>query len=166
LRWLLLFFGIGSMLMGLEEISYGQHYLGLASPRWAVRHNKQHEINIHNLGDDSISRILRRIAELGLPVFGVALPLVLDRFPRTYRRGDWTYYLLPRNELFMVLALALLVRVNHDFDDKLFGALSDGLGEVQELFWALAGLFWIAIVAERLRSVLDRDRGRAPEKGV
>lgn len=161
LRWLLIAFALASLFIAMEEISYGQHHLGFKPPQWVMEKNKQRELNLHNLGSDRMSRVLRRAAELGLPIFGIVMPLGLTRIPTTYRRGDWTYYFLPKHELILVLSLCLLIRINHDLDDAIFGSLTDGLGELQEVYWALAGLFWIMIVNERLRA-LNEVSGETP----
>lgn len=153
LRWFILTFGVVCIFVGLEEISYGQHFMGITSPEAISKINKSNEINIHNLGDDEVSRFLRRIAEIGLPVFGIILPLVLPRlFPKTtYRQNDWTYFLLPRHELVVTLSLCLLVRVNHEIGYTMISeAVFEHIGEVQELLWSLAGLFWILVVGQRL----------------
>ncbi len=44
-----LFLGFLFFFGAMEEISWGQRILGIQSPEWFLRHNRQDEINIHNL---------------------------------------------------------------------------------------------------------------------
>jgi hypothetical protein len=44
-----LFMGALFLFGAIEEISWGQRILGIQSPEWFLRHNAQHETNIHNL---------------------------------------------------------------------------------------------------------------------
>ena len=44
-----LFMGALFLFGAMEEISWGQRILGIQSPEWFLRHNAQHETNIHNL---------------------------------------------------------------------------------------------------------------------
>src|SRR4030043_1535011 len=43
------FLGLLFLFGAMEEISWGQRILGINSPDWFMRHNRQGEINIHNL---------------------------------------------------------------------------------------------------------------------
>lgn len=154
MRWFLLLFGVAAIFVALEEISYGQHYLGYDSPEWAEQYNKQKEVNLHNLGGDLMSVVMRRVAEIGLPFFGIIVPFVIMRYPVAYTPQDWTYYIMPRHELIMLLVLCVVIRVNYATGDGLFGVQrSDGLSELQELYWAMAGLIWVWIMSDRLAAL-------------
>jgi lysylphosphatidylglycerol synthetase-like protein (DUF2156 family) len=59
-----------------EELSWGQRILGIKTPEYFVLHNKQQEINLHNL------LTIQRPIETGLVVFVVGYLLVL---PTAYR---------------------------------------------------------------------------------
>src|SRR5690606_17879648 len=95
--------------MLLEEISYGQHFLGFSSPEVFAENNKQGEMNLHNLFDDKPSSTLRSIANVGLPVLGIALPIIVGLQAWGYRRRNWSWYLLPRWELFLWVIFSMLV---------------------------------------------------------
>lgn len=44
-----LFLGFLFLFGAMEEISWGQRVLGIESPQWFLKHNKQGETNVHNL---------------------------------------------------------------------------------------------------------------------
>jgi hypothetical protein len=59
-------FGVG------EELSWGQRVFGVETPEWLEKHNRQHELNVHNLmvGDISVNRV----------VFGTILTVMLTSY--------------------------------------------------------------------------------------
>ena len=61
-RVLYLLFALGALFAALEEISYGQHFVGWQSPRWFAEQNAQHETNLHNLFGDRPGKTLRNVA--------------------------------------------------------------------------------------------------------
>jgi hypothetical protein len=144
-------FAVGGVFMCLEEISYGQTFFQWESPQWFVERSKQDETNLHNLYGDSMSRILRRVAEAGLPVLGIVLPLALGRGPRAYKPGHISYAMLPRWEMAAWIVLAVLVTplrrwLETSFPDR----WSERLSETKELLWSLALLVYILTMRRRL----------------
>lgn len=72
-RPFLILFGIGALLVALEEISWGQRLLGYRPPDVFLRDNFQQELNLHNLADAGTRGALL----MGLLfAFGVAYPLL------------------------------------------------------------------------------------------
>ena len=103
-------FTLGVIVIFLEETSYGQHYLGFASPEYFEANNKQSEMNLHNLYGDKPSSTLRRIANTGLPLFCIAAPALVMRFRNdAYEPRGWAWYIMPRWELVLWVIVAALI---------------------------------------------------------
>jgi len=76
---LLLVFAFGCLFLFLEEISYGQHFLGWKSPEYFTDRNLQDETNIHNL-EFFNKNLLKWLTILGVLVAGIILPLIFRRY--------------------------------------------------------------------------------------
>jgi len=83
--WLLLaflcFFG------AMEEISWGQRILGIESPQWFLRHNRQGETNLHNLlvfGVNINKLVFGKILAVLIGIYLLAVPLAY-RLGQTFR---------------------------------------------------------------------------------
>lgn len=149
-RGLYALFAILAVFVALEELSYGQHLLGYEAPEWFQHHNKQDELNVHNLHDNAASDGLRLVTNIGFPAFCIALPLLYRGRSRAWKPGHWTYYLLPRTELITLAGIAQLVTV----PDKIpFLPLdyywTDRLGELKEFYWSLTAIAYIRLIARR-----------------
>ena len=88
LRWsrvFFLLFAAFSLLMALEEISWGQRLLGIKPGAFFKTYSDQQEIGLHNVMQDYLKRQnspivwTRKIAALALFAYGVILP-ILNRF--------------------------------------------------------------------------------------
>lgn len=51
----------GALYTVIEEISWGQHYFGWATPAWIADLNRQNETNLHNIETDLLFQIPRAI---------------------------------------------------------------------------------------------------------
>lgn len=156
--WFALFI-LGGLFMCLEEISYGQTFFQWESPRWFAEHSKQQETNLHNLFGDKPSSMLRRIAEIGLPILAILLPLLFMRHPRGYQPDHFSYYLLPRWETagWVVLALATSpVRKSLDRGGPGDNIWDGTISETKELLWALALWAYIVVMRQRLLGAAKR----------
>ena len=67
--------GLGSLLLGFEEISWGQRFLGLSTPDFFLRFNTQGEMGFHN-GTSSLGELYGP-ATLCVALYGALLPLVV-----------------------------------------------------------------------------------------
>lgn len=76
---LLLIFAFGCLFLLIEEISYGQHFLGWESPEYFADRNLQDETNIHNL-EFFDKNLLKWLTILGLFAVGIILPLIFRRY--------------------------------------------------------------------------------------
>ena len=156
-RWFIAWhtlFIIGAVFMLLEETSYGQHYFNFESPAYFEEHNKQDEMNLHNLYGDKPSSTLRRIANVGLPVFGIALPwFVMSRDPKAYERTRWAWYTLPHKELILWVLLAALVSPirNTDFFSEGETVWRGTLSEFKELLWAMTLCVYGLVMWQRFK---------------
>ena len=67
-------FTLGCLFLLGEEISYGQHVFGWASPEYFQAHNTQSETNLHNLEFVNKGR-MKWLLLFGIFLIGVVLPL-------------------------------------------------------------------------------------------
>jgi hypothetical protein len=145
-------FAVAGVLMFMEEISWGQHLFQWESPEFFVEHNKQAETNLHNLAGDTPSRLLRRVADIGLPVFALVLPAIMVLGKDAWERGHWPRYFLPRFELALWTSLSILVRpVRKWIETHWPEQYRSSLSEYQELIWAAAFVLYLVVMAQRLR---------------
>ena len=150
-RYLWLIFAVGTVFVGLEEISYGQHLFGWKSPEYFAEVNIQHETNLHNLGGQGPQRIMRVITEFGLPIWCLALPVAcMIRSHVAYKPGHWTRYLAPRWELAVTVALAVSLRPLRDLHPVILADKANK--EFMEFLWGWAALLLVVVVWVRLRS--------------
>jgi hypothetical protein len=97
LRWsrpFFLLFAVFSLLMALEEISWGQRLFGIESGEFFTEHSDQNEFNLHNVLQLYLKQQgsplvwTRKIAALVLVIYGVFLPILnrFEPFARVFRR--------------------------------------------------------------------------------
>ena len=157
-RWFIAWhtlFILGAVFMFLEETSYGQHYFNFESPAYFEEHNKQDEMNLHNLYGDKPSSMLRRVANVGLPVFGILMPwIVMSRDPKAYERARWAWYTLPHKELVLWVLLAALTSPirNTDFFSEGETVWRGTLSEFKELLWAMTLCVYGLVMWQRFRA--------------
>lgn len=135
-------FGLGLILVGMEEIAWGQYWLGFESPAWFGESNAKGETTIHNIrGLDGRTEILRVLYGLG-GLVGVWLS-------RTGRFRDIT----PPSILWTWFALIAVVSV-YDFANDirpLIGPLDSWAHRIGELIEMMIGLSALLFVWLRLR---------------
>lgn len=146
-----LLFGLAALFVALEEINYGQYIFNFETPELLAAYNSKGDFNLHNLWGNMLARRLDLIAKIGFTVFLVVLPLVYTHQGRTYRRGSWTYYLLPGRQLILLGIIAPLLSW---FDDVFgwFGIANSWTRatEMKEFYWGLAAMLWVLIVSRRV----------------
>lgn len=74
----ILTFGILLLIVGLEEISWGQHFIGFETPESMKEINQQDEMNLHNLpGVHGKSEIMRMLFGVGglIGIYCAGIPL-------------------------------------------------------------------------------------------
>ena len=161
-RLLYVVFALGALFAALEEISYGQHFLGWQSPRWFVEQNAQRETNLHNLFSDRPGRTLRNVALAGVVLGGIVLPAAALWAGGQYAPGRLAYYLLPRGQLMALVAVILLMRLFRTLPRGVRAGWDLGLFEVMELYMAVAALLYVLVLRGRLLSAeATRDAGKS-----
>ncbi|VAX23987.1 hypothetical protein MNBD_NITROSPINAE04-1696 [hydrothermal vent metagenome] len=75
-RAAMVFFGLTAVWVCLEEISYGQHFIGYSTPDWFLAHNKNREFNFHNLDKDAPSYALKTAGYVLVSTVGIVAPLI------------------------------------------------------------------------------------------
>ena len=138
--------GLALLVIGMEEISWGQRLLGFATPEGLAEMNWQSEFNLHNVQTD----LSETLYYFGAGVFLLHLPLLRDLLPcALVARAPFS--LLPRRSVALVGAPILLF--NYGQWDLLPVQLSIVLGFVALLAWARAAarrgdraerLIWLA----------------------
>ncbi len=73
LPWFSIGLALFCLLVALEEISWGQRLLGYRPPAYFLEHNFQQELNVHNLIDTSLRKLILKAIIIG---YGLALPLL------------------------------------------------------------------------------------------
>ena len=132
-----------------EEASWGQHYLGWATPEGWQAVNEQGETNLHNISS-WFDQKPRALLEAAIVIGGILVPLYALWKPQL-RQGRFALVLPP----LACLPVALLAEVS-----KLTDRLADVLGpaahlfrrasEVQELYFYLFILLYLIVLRRRL----------------
>ena len=161
-RMLYLVFAVGALFACLEEISYGQHFVGWRSPRWFDQANAQHETNLHNLLQDRPGKLLRNSALVAVALGGIVLPAAATWMGGQYAAGRWAYYLLPRAELAPLVTASLIMRLVRTLPHDLRSGRDPALFEVLELYLAITAL--VLIVTLRRRLLPDSQAPAAAER--
>ena len=161
-RLTIAFIGLSSVWVGLEEISYGQQWLRFTTPEWFIEHNYNRELNIHNLGDDSISHILRTVSYIGVSAVGIIAPLVLYWKKLKPDAASWFYHFIPTPWMIVPSLFFLFANLpktiikslpdGHDFVSS-HVYFSDS-GEYEEYMFGLWVILYIASV-HRCRVGID-----------
>ncbi len=74
LPWCFAGLALFCFVVALEEISWGQRFLGYRPHRYFLEHNFQQELNLHNVASMQLRRLALQLVSGG---YGVALPLLL-----------------------------------------------------------------------------------------
>ena len=159
---------VGCVYMAIEELSWGQHFIGWDTPAIIDRINDQGETNLHNISSwfDQKPRI---IVEIGILVGGVIFPLwaLFTGFAPDPNR-DWRYWFWPTFACFPAAALAITVRLPTRFQ-KWFDwprppPFDIRLSEVQEYFFAAVLMIYLWSLYVRLRRFEGAEPGGAGDE--
>lgn len=132
-----------------EEISWGQHLFGWATPEFWSAINDQSETNLHNTSDwlDQKPRALLMIGVIG---GGLLVPPVMARWPEFV--PSRFRVLMPTAQFAPVAGIVLMVRLSSLLRDAFEVRLFERASEVSEL-----GMYYFVF----LYMILLRDRVRA-----
>jgi hypothetical protein len=113
----------------LEEISWGQRIFKIESPAWFLIHNKQGEINVHNLvlyGVKINKLVFGKVLGILVGVYMLIVPLayrVLERFRNLLDR--WAIPVPQNYQILLVVIVTTLVQLHLKLETK--------AGELMEL---------------------------------
>ena len=105
-----LFLGFLFLFGAMEEISWGQRILGIESPEWFLKHNKQGEINVHNLlihGVNINKLVFGKILAILVALYLVVVPLAYRLSTRF--AGFINKWYIPIAQNYQVLLCSIVV---------------------------------------------------------
>lgn len=152
LRFWLALLAVGLFYVLGEEISWGQHYFGWETPGWFARNNDQGETNLHNTSS-WLDQKPRALLVAAVVAGGLVNPLI-----KALRGGrgllDRPWWLAPplacAPPAFFAWVGALPKRLNNmGLGDLPFHYRAS---EVEELFFYVFGLIYVAALLLRLRA--------------
>lgn len=138
-----------------EEISWGQQWVGWATPEPVAALNLQGEFNLHNIGKQLSSRTPKFLAGVVVVLGGIVFPLWRRWRRVAYTdRSDWRTWLAPTRAVVPAAALMLGLRLVDRVADRLGLAASAPLdidfGELQEFYIALFLTLYVYAMYRRL----------------
>ena len=138
--------------VALEEISWGQRVLHLASPDFFARHSDQSEINVHNVAQQWSGLTSKLIGGIVLFAYGVALPIAA-RMRATRDRVARLPVVVPPASLVGGFLLASLL---------MFDKPTTNEEEIAELLFALCFVFLTAFGEVDARQAKKEGTDRRP----
>lgn len=129
-----------------EEASWGQHWLGWASPEYFAQYNRQGETNFHNL-NIHFGRVVKSLLTLAIIVGGLIMPLMRREESRAAASpAHWRVALVPTfvcvPAAAFVFGVRLVERCKTWFDLE-WRLLDVNLKELQELYIAIFLLIYV-----------------------
>ena len=149
------FLGLLFLFGAMEEISWGQRILGIKSPEWFMRHNRQGETNIHNLvlwGVNLNRFIFGKILTVVLVIYLVIVPLFYRLNKRV--RGFINRWTIPIAQNYQILLFIVFVIVT-----RLHLGLSKKVGELLE--FSTCYITFLILVHPYNREIIPFKKGRA-----
>jgi len=150
-----LFLGFLFLFGAMEEISWGQRVLGIESPEWFLKHNKQGETNVHNLliyGVNINKLIFGKILAILIGIYLLAVPL-LYRFNE--RVKDFiTRWGIPIAQNYQILLCVIVIILA-----QLHLSLAKKAGELMEF---CNSFFFLVILIHPYNQELFSLKGLAP----
>ncbi len=151
--WILLFV-LGSIYLGGEEASWGQHWFGWQTPEGVQALNDQQETNLHNMSS-WLDQKPRFLLEMWVLFAGIVYPLWQRRVGGRPMPDRWSYWILPSPIVLPTALLAILIKLPERFNDW-FGIeppppLDIRLSETQEYYFALFLCLYLCSIYVRLR---------------
>ena len=138
--WFYLVFGIACIVLGFEEISWGQRVFQIESSEFFLENSDQQEINVHNVINEWFDVRTKHVAAFVLFIYGVILPL-LALNSQIKALFEKMYIVIP--PLFLAFGFALGAFLTLD----IFSGKEE---EIAEFFLSLSLLLFI--ILENLKS--------------
>jgi hypothetical protein len=155
--WYVLFLGAACFLFAGEEMSWGQHWLGFEPPEEIAKHNRQGELNLHNLPllDPLFDLVARNALTLGALVGGVIIPLV-RRKRRTAnhdlsRMWNWIWPSLDCvPAALFACTITLPNKISKLMDVDVLLGFHNGASETKEMFLAVFLMIYLLALWKRV----------------
>jgi hypothetical protein len=111
-----LFMGFLFLFGALEEISWGQRILGIESPQWFLKHNKQGETNIHNLliyGVNINKLVFGKILTILIALYLLPVPL-LYRFNERWKNlmNRWGIPIAQNYQILLFIIVIVIIQLH------------------------------------------------------
>jgi hypothetical protein len=135
-----LFLGFLFLFGAMEEISWGQRILGIESPEWFLKHNRQFETNVHNLviyGVNLNKVVFGRF--LGFIVLIYMLPMpILYRLTKRFKNfiNKWVIPIPQNYQILLFIIINIILQLHLGLTKK--------VSEMREL--ATCFLFFLVLI--------------------
>jgi len=116
------FLGLLLLFGAMEEISWGQRILGIKSPEWFMRHNRQGETNIHNLliyGKNLNRLVFGKFLTIIILIYVGVIPLLY----RTNKRmkefiNRWAIPIAQNYQVLLFIIITIAIRIHLTLSKK------------------------------------------------
>jgi hypothetical protein len=117
-----LFLGVLFFFGAMEEISWGQRIFGIQSPEWFLWHNRQSELNIHNLilyGVNINRLIFGKILAMIVGVYLLLVPL-LYRLSKRWKNllNRWRIPVAQNYQILLMIIVTIVIRMHLGLSKK------------------------------------------------
>lgn len=138
---------LGSLYIGLEEISYGQHLLKWDTPELWSKLNDQNETNFHNTSH-WLDQKPRQLLTAGVIIGGILIPLLKKYKPGVLPARFSILY--PEGALFWIAALVILSRIAKSLHKADIISLYQRAAEVNEFFVYYFVLLYLVMLRQKI----------------
>src|SRR4030043_1276170 len=149
------FLGLLFLFGAMEEISWGQRILGIKSPEWFMRHNRQGETNIHNLmiyGKNLNRLVFGKLLTIIILIYVGVMPLLYCTNKRMKEFiNRWAIPIAQNYQvlLFIIITIAIRMHLN----------LSKKVGELLE--FSICYITFLILAHPYNREIILFKKGRA-----
>ena len=138
---------LGSLYIGLEEISYGQHLLKWDTPELWAHLNDQNETNFHNTSH-WLDQKPRQLLTAGVIIGGIIIPLLRKYKPKLLPERFAIFY--PEGALFWISALVILSRLTKTLHKSGIVTIYDRAAEVNEFYVYFFVLLYLIMLRTKI----------------
>lgn len=150
-----LFLGLLLLFGAMEEISWGQRILGIKSPEWFMRHNRQLEINIHNLviyGKNMNRLVFGKILTVLILIYIGVIPLLYRSNKRVKEFiNRWAIPIAQNYQVLLFIIITIAIRMHL--------SLSKKVGELLE--FSICYITFLILAHPYNREIIPFKRGGA-----
>lgn len=142
---------LASLYIGLEEISYGQHFFGWEASEFWKSVNDQNETNLHNTSS-WLDQKPRLLLEVGVIIGGIIMPLMMKFMQNPEKILPQKFAIIyPSFALFHIAVLAEIAHIIEKlipYKIMLMGRAS----EVQETYYFYFILIYLVVLYKRVKN--------------